>query len=279
MRTLNRHTLWIAAAAALVACGKPSNFSSKGNEPEPTPAPTPVPVQARAPIQGYEDPELRGSAMQKIGGPTVLGNPVDPDETAVLTKIENGTPTKIGGVTGPITDKTTGITCPGGIIIGTCVPGLPVFRWGPVPAPDDARTLSSSCKGESSPACDAFQARANELGIKYSGKVAFVAFGAPEAGNTQLSNLMTSITLCHGSLDSPNPGGEYVLTAGLSCVKFSETLWGFREPQTTPGASTMPLYQWSNGSSILFNLSKDTTPAPGFLLKSATPILHVLPPT
>jgi hypothetical protein len=278
MRTLNLYSLWIAAAAILVACGKPSNFSSKGNEPEPTPIPTPVPEAARAPIQGYDDPELRGSATQKIGGPTVLGNPFDPAETAVLTKIENGTPTKIGGVTGPITDKTTGITCPGGIIIGTCIPGIPVFRWGPLPAADDSRTLVSSCKGEQGTFCDPLQARAKELGVQYSGKAAFVALSEPEAGNTQLRNMMTSITLCHGSLDSPNPGGEYLLTTGQMCVKFPETFWGFREPQTTPGASTMPLYHWSNGSTVLLTLSKDAAPAPGFQLRSASPILHVLPP-
>lgn len=278
MRKPNRHTLWIAAAAVLVSCGKPSSFSSNGNSPEPTPVPTPIPEKLRAPIQGYDDPELRGSAAQKIGGPAVLGNPVDPDETAVLTKIENGTPTKIGTVTGPITDRTTSILCPGGIIIGTCIAGVPAFRWGPLPASDDSRTLVSSCKGEQSSFCDPLQTRARELGVQFSGKAAFVALSEPEAGNTQLRNIMTSITLCHGSLDSPNPGGEYLLTTGQMCVKFPETFWGFREPQTTPGASTQPLYQWSKGSTVVLNLSNVTAPAPGFLLKSPTPLMHVLAP-
>ena len=136
----------------------------------------------------------------------------------------------------------------------------------------------SSCKGEQSSFCDPLHARAKELGVQYSSKVAFVALSEPEPGNTQLRNMMTSITLCHGSLDSPNPRGEYLLTNGQMCVNFAETFWGFREPQTTPGASTLPLYEWNSGSTVVLSLNKETAPAPGFLLKSASPLMHVLPP-
>lgn len=269
----------IAGTAAMaIACGKPSRFASKGSEPEVTPAPTSVPETRRAPVKGFEDPELRGSATQNIGGPAVLGAPVDPSESQVVTKIEGGTPTNIESVKSLVTDKTTPVACPGGIVIGNCIPGVPVFRWAPAATADDARTLVSSCKGVPSSFCDPLHARAAALGIQYSGRTAFVALQEPEAGNTQLRSIMSSITICHGSLDSPNPGGEYLLSQGLSCVKYSETFWGFRERQATPSTATVPLYQWNSGPSVVLSLDKSLPPAPGFQLNSVTPILYVLPP-
>ena len=271
----------VLTALTLVACGKNKDFATKsGSVPTPTPETevSQVPA-ARGPVRpaaGFQAPNVQGSGVQVLDAGGKLGDPVDPDETAEVTTIEGGDPTKIGMVKSPVTDETSALTCPSGLLVaGTCVGAVDVLAWRPSTATNNASVLVStrgeSCTEAGNPVCSLLKSKATALGYKVTG-AAFRALNEADATKPSVAGLTMALQICHGSRVAE--GSERITDTTSSCSTEQEFIWGLRAAQT----GTIPLFRWQASGFHVLSTSNTVPPAPGFSLNPAAPLLHVLPP-
>jgi hypothetical protein len=272
----------LGLAILLSACGNKSRFSTKSDTvpPEP-PSPSADSSQAskaNGPFRGYDQPDIKGSGSNRIDGSIVFGAPVDPDEQAEVTNLENGDPTRIGPVKSLPTDQTGPLTCPGGLRISSkCLYGIGVHAWKLNGAPDGSSIMHSSrsqqCDTSGDNVCAHLKAKVPR-GYVVSAPV-FRSLSQAEAQDPLVSSLATSITICHGS--SNREGGSSIASNSAQCATVTETLWGFQSAQSRDGVSTVPLFLWQKDDSDILSLSGTVAPAAGFVA-FPQPVLHVLAP-
>ncbi len=267
-----------------LACGKGNSFKGGGNKSEAEAVPAPPPPPPARELQGYTAPEIVGQDIKVIGdGTSALADPVDPDETSEVTRIQDGQVTKIGAPTTVVSDRHSQATCPDSAQLsdGSCLIPQAVYLWTPEGATDQANAIlsirSDSCKPSLSDSlCSHLQTHAYSAGYRSFNNVAFRSIELPESPSAVLQSILTSVSICHESVPSNGSEKEVVLgdLSNGACTSELDTFYGL----TQQVKGTVPIHRWIKGQSIVLSVDGETAPGEGFI-KADKPAFYALPPS
>lgn len=266
--------LWAIWALVVSACGKGSEFSNKVDspaQPEEKTLTAPEPAKPHQPIEGFRAPELKGRKLEYItdGSKPLVPEPSGPVHSSV-TVPTNGTQTKGNEFQGEIEKPGPQLSCPEGVNYGgECYRGVSIFRWKFGPENDPQYILSSQdqqCDSKKSAVCSLLKSSSFQFDSKVFSMV------EPKVESAKAWENLTSLTICHEA--HKTAGSERVIANNQACSSEKEVIAGLKSEVT---GRTVPAYLWKRSSYVIISLDNKTSPAPGFVLSSATPVFHVLP--